>query len=165
VLKASAQPAPDQAKFVDQTIEYLTRLSSISTAWTNDPKKTGYRKEMHALVTSYDVMKSNLVSVLILKDSDDDRKTVEALLASYDADRKRLVDELLLWKYRIKPIASTDLLAQLDDINEAAKAILLNFQNDETMEDAISVLLSQDAAESRIVPLSKDVIGKLQKFK
>ncbi|WKZ60339.1 MAG: hypothetical protein QY309_02415 [Cyclobacteriaceae bacterium] len=158
-------PTGDQKIYVKQTIEYLKRLSSISVMWTNNPENKDLRKEMVDLVKSYSEIKKNISFVLIVVGSESDRKSLTGLLDSYESDRNELVRQLLLWKYQINPVEGMDILRQLDEINEASKAILSNLQNDENLDDAVSVLLSQDEAENRITPLSKDTIDKLVKLK
>lgn len=150
---------------VNQTIEYLKRLSRISTEWTSNPEQKDLRKEMENLVKSYDTIKESISSVLIVIGSENDRNTLVGLLDSYKSNRAELEQQLILWKYQVKPIIGMDVLIQLDEIQEASKGIMLNLHDDKSIEDAVSVLLSQSAAEETIVPLSNDVIDKLIKLK
>lgn len=120
---------------------------------------------MEALVKSYETIKENISSVLIVVGSEADRNTLTELLDSYKSDKEALVQQLLLWKYQVKPIEGMDVLNQLDEISEASKRILFTLQDDKNLDDAVSVLVSQSAVESTIVPLSNEVIDKLSKLK
>jgi hypothetical protein len=162
---ADAQSLTENQKvIIDQTIAYVKRLSVISAEWLKNPEKKEYRREMEELIKSYDKMKKNVTSVFILLGSEKDRITLNELLAKYTANKDELVNQLLIWKYQIQPLMGMEMLGQLDEIHEGSKSVLLNLQDEKSADDALSVLLSEDAVESRIIPLSKSLIDDLVKL-
>jgi hypothetical protein len=153
-----------QNLIIDQTIDYINQINTISTQWTRNPKKEEYRKELGDLIKSYKPIQENITSVLIIVGTRSDEEGLQKLLNKHFKDRKRLVEELLLWKYQKKEIIGIGITLQLDSLVNQATEILANLHKDRDLEDAVTVLLSEDIAD-RMHPLSKDLIDRLSKLK
>lgn len=160
-----AQSTSTYTQRIEHDVAYLKQLSSVAVEWTAKPEKKELRKEMQTLMSSFDSVKQSISFVLILKGSENDKKNLIEILKTHQADQQKLIEQLLLWKYEPEPIEGIEILTQLDEIHKASTQILSNFQKDKSLDNVMMVLLSQDAAENIIAPLSKSVIEKLKGLK
>jgi hypothetical protein len=158
-------PSGNRAASIDRAINYVTKINTIATDWTNAPEKVAFRKMLQDAVQTYDQVKKDITPVLIVSGSDADKKELQRLLDSHGRDREKLIDELLLWKYQPRELTGDKITYQLDEFTEQAMQILLYFNNDDDLENITSVLLSQDIVENKMLPLSKELIRQLTMLK
>lgn len=159
-----AQSVSENAS-IDRTINYLDKINTLTTDWANAPEKKAFRKMLEDAVKSYDQIKKDITPVLVVSGEGADKKALQKLLDGHPNDRERLIRELLVWKYQPGEPAGSKLISQLDDITGKTYEFLLNFHDDEAVDDAVFVLLNQELAESSILPLSKKLIQELTKLK
>ena len=86
------------------------------------------------------------------------RKQLEVLVKSFDKIKE---DITLVYVARQAKAEGIAVIGLLDEIHAASQEILTNLHDDKSLDDAVSVMLSQETAETRIVPSSKKLVDSL----
>jgi hypothetical protein len=131
---AYGQTAADENNaHLDNTLNYIKQVTSISTKWANNPEKAEFRKLLSDEVKKYEQIKNDFTMALIDMSVDKDK--------------------------------SIDLIYKLEQINEYASVILVNFKDKKSLDDATSVLMNQELVESDMTPLSKELSATIASLK